>query len=128
MCRREYDARIALMMLTEGRAGNSNNPTSSPTPTVESRPPAVQLMKLLDDRSSTDAAEAAAAAAVGGAGRNDGWRFLLEDPKRPQVCMRMSSRRYPHISLDYVHSLISLWSRTLVKLACFTDCQPGSKE
>lgn len=68
MCRREYDARIALMMLTD-----QGHPTSSPTPTVESRAP-VQLMKLLDDRSSDSA----------GARRTDGWHFILGDPKRPQ--------------------------------------------
>lgn len=45
MCRREYDARIALVMLMEGR-GNSAA-ASSPTSLDQSRPP-VQLMKLLD--------------------------------------------------------------------------------
>lgn len=53
MCRREYDARIALMMLTEGRQNNhipkstGNSPTRS---TVESSKP---LMKLLDGGGET---------------------------------------------------------------------------
>jgi len=48
MCRQEYDARIALMMLMEGRKNNSTAGSNSPTgATLESRPPA-QLMKLLD--------------------------------------------------------------------------------
>jgi hypothetical protein len=78
MCRREYDARIALMMLMEGRAGNS---ATSPTATAESRP-AAQLMKLLDDNSS----EHHSGGSTSSRGRTDGWHFLSQHPKRsPQV-------------------------------------------
>lgn len=77
MCRRDYDARL-LMMLSEGKNGGS---TFSPTPTVESRP-TVQLhnLKLLEDRSTSDST-----GALGPRSRSDGWHFVLEDPKRPQV-------------------------------------------
>ncbi|KAG0583940.1 hypothetical protein KC19_3G173400 [Ceratodon purpureus] len=81
MCRREYDARIALMMLMEGRAGNS---ATSPTGTVESRPP-TQLMKLLDDPVDHHSGSPA------GRGRTDGWHFPSDQfpNSSPQVVDRM---------------------------------------
>lgn len=79
MCRREYDARIALMMLTEGRNGNPT--ATSPTPTVESRPPG-QLMTLLDGADS-----GVLQPALGNRRPTEaGWQFFSEDPKKPQVC------------------------------------------
>uniref|UniRef100_A0A7I4CQ13 HTH myb-type domain-containing protein n=1 Tax=Physcomitrium patens TaxID=3218 RepID=A0A7I4CQ13_PHYPA len=48
VCRREYDARVALMMLMDqSRVGNPRTP-SDPNPTLSESPSHVQLMKLLD--------------------------------------------------------------------------------
>lgn len=89
MCRREYDARIALMMLIEGRAGNS---ATSPTATAESRP-AAQLMKLLDNNSS----EHHSGGSTSSRGRTDGWHFLSQHPKRsPQDMDRMENANYAY--------------------------------
>lgn len=77
MCRREYDARIALMMLMEGRAG-SNSATSTTGTVDQSRPPA-QFMKLLGDASDHHSGSGLLRS------RTDGWHFLAEYPNRPQV-------------------------------------------
>lgn len=81
MCRREYDARIALMMLMEGRNGHPT--VTSPTPTVESRPPA-QLMKLLDGGDHHPGLPPAPASR---SHTEPGWHFFSEatDPTKPQV-------------------------------------------
>ena len=93
MCRREYDARIALMMLMEAR-----NPTgvTSPTPTVESRPPAPPLMKLLDGADHYHHPGLTSLPPPRSIRHTDhtvGWRFLSQvDPTKPQVTVTLPLR------------------------------------
>lgn len=83
MCRREYDARIALMMLMEGSDPNVGSLTS----TVESRPAPAQLMKLLDGRDT----EIIKPQGVRCNGVN--WHFSSDETKikLPQVCKLSTS-------------------------------------
>lgn len=93
MCRREFDARIALVMLMEGR-GNSAT-ASSPTSLDQTRPP-VQLMKLLDG-----------AGDPGGGRRHQaesGLHYFSEDQKR-QVRDRIT---FLPISLQFPGSCICI--------------------